>query len=330
MSALPRLTVGLTYDLRDEYRALGWSNEASGEFDEVETIDALACAIRAQGHAVERIGSIRALVGALAAGKRWDLVFNIAEGAAGIAREAQIPALLEAYGVPFTFSTADVLVKAMDKALAKLVVRAAGVPTPDFAVIADPVEIARLDLPYPLFVKPLAEGTSKGVAENSRVTDPAALEARCRDVLARYGQPALVETFLPGREFTVGLLGTGTTARVIGVSEIRFRPGGDPSAYSYRNKAESFDELRPARDAVAEEAGRVALAAWRALGCRDAGRIDIRCDAAGRPQFIEANPLAGLRPNWSELVMLAEQAGICYERLVGNILDAAMTRLRHP
>jgi D-alanine-D-alanine ligase len=321
------MRIGLTYDLRDDYRALGFTEEQTGEFDEAVTIDALHAAIAHHGHEVERIGSIRALVAALAAGRTWDLVFNIAEGVSGIAREAQVPALLEAYGIPFTFSSADVLVTAMDKALAKLVVRSAGVPTPDFVVVRNARDIRAVQMPFPLFVKPLAEGTSKGVQETSRVADKQALTVKCMEILRLHKQPALVETFLPGREFTVGLLGTGADARPIGVSEISFKPGGDPSAYSYRNKMDAFDELTAATGDLAQAAAEVALAAWRALGCRDAGRIDIRCDAEGNPAFIEANPLAGLRPGWSELTVLAEQAGMSYNELISAILEQAATRV---
>jgi D-alanine-D-alanine ligase len=321
------MRIGFTYDLKEDYLVRGFSEEAAGEFDSLATIEAIEAAIRGHGHAVERIGALPALVEALAAGRRWDLVFNICEGVAGVAREAQVPALLEAYGIPCTFSTADVLTIAMDKALAKLVVRQAGLPTPDFAMIRSARDLTRLDLPFPLFVKPLAEGTSKGIAETNRVTDRAALTRACLAVLKTYRQPALVETFLPGREFTVGILGAGDGARLIGVAEVTFKPGGDPSAYSFRNKMEAFDELRPADDATARAAGALALAAWRALGCRDAGRIDIRCDAAGRPAFIEANPLAGLRPGWSELPVLAAEAGLAYEALIGAILDEAAARV---
>lgn len=321
------MRIGLTYDLRDDYLRAGFSDEEAGEFDAAETIDAIDAAIRAHGHAVERIGGIKALVPALAAGQRWPLVFNICEGVSGIAREAQVPALLEAWGIPFVFSTADVLAIAMDKSVAKLVVRAAGVPTPDFAVVRTPRQVADVTLPFPLFVKPLAEGTSKGVKESSRVPDRAALEAKCLEVLGTYNQPALVETFLPGREFTVGLVGAGANARVIGVCEIRFLAGGDPSAYSYRNKMEAFDELTLATGSLADDVAAVALAAWRALGCRDGGRIDIRCDASGRPSFIECNPLAGLRPKWSELTQLAELAGLSYQALIGAILEEALARV---
>ncbi len=321
------MRIGLTYDLREDYLRMGFTDEQAGEFDVIETIDAVEAAIRAHGHEVERIGGIRPLVAALAAGKSWPLVWNMCEGVSGIAREAQVPALLEGYGIPCVFSSADVLVVAMDKGLAKMIVSDAGVPTPTFAVIRTARDLQGVRLPYPLFVKPLAEGTSKGVQETSKVTNRTALTQKCLEVLSTHHQPALVETFLPGREFTVGLLGAGNHARVIGVSEIRFLPGGDPSAYSYRNKMEAFDELTLATGPLADEAAAVALAAWRALGCRDAGRIDIRCDAEGRPNFIECNPLAGLRPKWSELTQLASLVGMTYETLIGEILGEALARV---
>ena len=321
------MRIGLTYDLKEDYLAEGFSEEEAGEFDAAVTIEAIEDAIVANGHEVDRIGSIKALVGALAEGRRWDLVFNVAEGVSGIAREAQVPALLEAYGIPFTFSSADVLILAMDKALAKLVVRQAGIDTADFVVVRSARDLPAVKLPYPLFVKPLAEGTSKGVQETSKVADRQQLTQKCLEVLRTYHQPALVETYLPGREFTVGLLGSGAATQVIGVAEVTFKPGGDPSAYSYRNKMDAYDVLTPATDDTAVAAGALALAAWRALGCRDAGRIDIRCDGEGRPAFIEVNPLAGLRPEWSELTVLAEQAGLRYVELIGAIIEQALPRV---
>lgn len=321
------MRVGLTYDLRDDYLAQGFTEEEAGEFDVPETIDALAGAIGRAGHDVERIGGVRPLVAALAAGRRWDLVFNICEGAYGIAREAQVPALLEAFDIPVTFSSADVLVIAHDKSLAKLVARQAGVLTPDFVVVRQTSDISAIALPFPLFVKPLAEGTSKGVREASRVANSTALRERCVEILETYRQPALVELFLPGTEYTVGILGTGLSARPIGVSEIIFRPGGDPSVYSWHNKMDAFDELPLRNDPPAQAAAETALAAWRAIGCRDAGRVDIRCDALGRPAFIEVNPLAGLRPGWSELVILSEQAGLSHDALIAAILTEATSRI---
>jgi D-alanine-D-alanine ligase len=318
--------IGFTYDLKDDYLARGFSEEDASEFDVLATIEAIEAAIVANGHEVERIGGLDAVVEALASGRRWRLVFNICEGVSGSSRESQVPALLEAFGIPVTFSASDVLTVCMDKALAKLVVRKAGVATPDFEVVRDVYDVAHITLPCPLFVKPLAEGTSKGVAETSRVSDRITMRDKCIEVLERFRQPALVETYLPGREFTVGLVGSGEDARVLGVCEIAFKPTGDQSAYSYRNKMEAHDLQWLIEGEVADEVADVALRAWQALGCRDAGRIDIRCDTAGRPNFIECNPLAGLRPGWSELTILADQVGLPYDDLIGTILSEALKR----
>ncbi len=318
--------IGLVYDLIDDYLAEGFSPEAAAEFDAPETIDALENALCGLGHTVERVGGIHKLVPALASGARWDMVFNIAEGVRGIGREAQVPALLDAYHIPYTFSPPEVMAVTMHKAVTKAVVAAAGIATAPWAVVAGAGDTARVNLPYPLFVKPVAEGTSKGVAEESRVENAAGLAARCASVLTQFHQPALVETYLSGREFTVGIVGHGAGARAIGVMEISFKESGDQSCYSYRNKVGWHEIMTLADDAPARAAASVALAAWRVLGCLDAGRVDIRLDGHGVPHFIEANPLAGLRPAYSELTVLADMAGMTYQQLIGTIMDEAAAR----
>jgi D-alanine-D-alanine ligase len=179
-------------------------------------------------------------------------------------------------------------------------------------------------------VKPVAEGTAKGIDAGSRVGDRAALAARCRLVLERYAQPALVEPFLPGREFTVGILGSGREARAIGTLELRLRPGAEPGVYSYQNKERSEDLVDlPLADASAcALVEPVALAAWRALGGRDAGRIDLRLDAAGAPLVLELNPLPGLHPTHSDLPILWAALGRPYRELIAAIVDAAAARRR--
>lgn len=324
------MLIGMTYDLRDDYIAQGFTAEEAAEFDSLRTIEAIETALRKQGHEVERIGHIQALVKALAAGKRWDLVFNICEGVSGIGREAQVPALLEAYGIPYTFSSPEVMVTTMDKGMAKRIVRDHGVPTAGFAVLTCKEDIAKLDLPYPLFVKPIAEGTGKGVSAASRVENKKALEKMTLELLARFNQPVLAETFLSGREFTVGIIGAGTKAKVVGVLEVSLRDGAEAWCHSYHNK-ENCEELVDyvlAKDKDAKAAAEVALAAWRALECRDAGRIDIRFDGNGVPNFIEANPMAGLNPGHSDLPILAEQAGTSYDDLIAMIVKEAMPRIK--
>ena len=326
------MRIALTYDLRDDYLAAGHSEEEAAEFDRPETIDGIAQALAALRHSPVRVGNLAALAARLLAGERWDLVFNIAEGLYGLARESQVPALLDAWRIPYTFSDPLVLALSLHKGMTKRVVRDAGVPTPDFRLVEEETDVEAVDLPFPLFCKPVAEGSSKGVTPASRVTGPDALRAVCRDLLARFGQPVLVEEYLPGREVTVGILGTGRRAEALGVLEVLLGPGAESGIYSYHNKEhyEALVDYRVAGDADARAAGEVALAAWRALGARDAGRVDLRFDAGGRPCFLEVNPLAGLHPVRSDLAILARRVGLGYQGLIGRIVQSAQERIGCP
>ena len=325
------MRVGLTYDLRAEYLAAGFGEEETAEFDRPDTVEAIARALASLGHQPVRIGHVRQLVDRLARGERWDLVFNFAEGMYGIGREAQVPAVLDAYQIPYTFSDPLVMALSLHKGMTKQVVRAAGIPTPDFAVVQDAADLDRLDLPFPVFAKPVAEGTGKGINATSKIRDRDALSAICRGLLERYRQPVLVERYLPGREMTVGIWGTGPDAEVLGTLEIVLNAGAEPDVYSYVNKerCEELVEYRLVsadRDEEVRRAEAIALAAWRALGCRDAGRVDLRSDEHREPQFLEVNPLAGLHPAHSDLPMLCTALGIPYVTLIERIVNSAMKR----
>ena len=326
------MLIGLTYDLRTAYLAAGLGDEETAEFDRESTVEAIEAALQHLGHQTERIGHARQLIERLHAGSRWDLVFNIAEGLSGVAREAQVPAILDVYGIPYTFSDPLVLALTLHKGLTKTVVRAAGVPTAPFAVIETAADVESLDLPYPLFAKPNAEGTGKGVTPASKVRDRGELRATVERLLQQFQQPVLVETFLPGREFTIGLIGTGAAAYTLGTLEIVLLAAAEAEVYSYLNKEECEGRVeyllaRAESDPVVAQAEAVALQAWRTLGCRDGGRIDIRCDAAGVPCFLEVNPLAGIHPEHSDLPILATQLGIAYPDLIGRIIGSAIQRL---
>jgi D-alanine-D-alanine ligase len=324
------MRIGLTYDLRAEYLALGYGEEETAEFDQQGTIDALAGAIESIGHSVDRIGSARALVKRLAAGDRWELVFNICEGLAGYGREAQVPAILDVYGIAYTFADPLAASVCLHKGWSKLIVRAAGVPTADFAVIETPADIERVDLDFPLLGKPIAEGTGKGVTPRSVVRSAPELQALANELLDHYKQPVLVETFLPGREFTVGIVGTGAAARAVGSIEIVLLQDAEPDVYSYTNKeeCEKLVEYRHVTraDPLVAQAERLALDAWVALNCRDGGRVDIRCNERGEPKFLEVNPLAGLHPTHSDLPMIATAVGMRYAELIRAIVDSAAER----
>jgi D-alanine-D-alanine ligase len=190
--------------------------------------------------------------------------------------------------------------------------------------------VHRVELPFPLFLKPVAEGSGKGIGTQSRVDGRDALECVARDLLQRFLQPVLAEAWLPGREFTVGITGTGNTAEVLGVMEVLWTENAAAHGYGYENKEHFEDRMdyRLVDDSEAREAGRVALAAWRALRCRDGGRVDIRSDEHARPHFIEVNPLAGLNPERSDLVFIARFRGLDYVDLIARIMEAFQRR--HP
>lgn len=326
------MKIGITYDLRQEYLDLGYSEEETAEFDRIDTIAAIDDTLRELGHTTDRIGNIWSLTKRLANGDRWDLVFNIAEGLRGIGRESQVPALLDAYDIPYTFSDPLILALTLHKGMTKRVLRDQGIPTPDFVEVHSEADLDNVTLPYPLFAKPIAEGTGKGIDAASKLHDPVELKSVVTRLLKTFKQPVLVETFLPGREFTVAIVGTKPHARELGIMEVILRDNAEKNVYSYVNK-EKCEELvtyLPANDATAKQAIVVALAAWNILGCRDAGRVDLRTDANGIPNFMEINPLAGIHPEHSDLPIICSMYGISYRRLFEMILESVSLRINSP
>lgn len=324
--------VGLVYDLRSDYLSQGFTEDDVAEFDSDKTIDSLEAAIVRCGYDTDRIGHGKSLASRLAEGDRWDMVFNIAEGIGGRCRESHVPALLEMYGIAYTFSDPLVCALTLDKAMTKQYVGSYGLATAAYAVVEKLEDIERIELKYPLFAKPLAEGTGKGIDQKSMIEDAKQLRLICSDLLDRYGQSVLVERYLPGREFTVGVVGTGPGACVLGTMEIEMASAGEPAIYSYLNKEECESRIiyHPLEDDISlkEKVETLALSCYRVLQCRDAGRVDIRCDDDGAPCFIEINPLAGLDPYHSDLPMIATQQGVSYDTLIGGILESAFERKR--
>ena len=256
-------------------------------------------------------------------------MFNVAEGLRGRSREAQVPGLLELFGVPYSFSDPLVCAVTLDKAMAKRVIQASGLATPAFSVVERATDADGLALDYPLFVKPLAEGTGKGIDGHSRVSSPTELKAACVRLLDRFDQPVLVEEYLPGREFTTALLGTGPDSRVLGTMEVRLRPGCAEGDYSFvaKERCEELVDYGPLEKGTLREAVEaLALASYRVLQCRDAGRVDIRLDRHGEPSFMEINPLPGLHPTHSDLPMIATQEGMSYTELLDTIISSALER----
>ena len=324
------IKVGFTYDLRSEYLKMGYSEEETAEFDREDTVEAIESTLQGLGYLTVRIGNVKQLAAALVNGERWDIVFNICEGMYGIGREAQVPALLDAWNIPYVFSDPLVLSLTLNKAMTKRVIRDAGIPTADFRVVYSAEEASETDLTYPLFAKPLAEGTGKGINGNSVIRSPRELLGVVRELTGKFRQPVLVERFLSGREFTVGITGSGNNASATGTMEITLNDMAEKEVYSYQNKEEyeSMVEYSIAEKEITEKCEKLALDAWKILGCQDGGRVDIRCDDEGEPNFIEVNPLAGLHPVNSDLPILSALNGVSYSELLDRIMLSALSKIK--
>ena len=321
------MKVGLTFDLRSWYIDRGYSIDETAEFDKQETIDALENSLKEMGHETEPVGNAFQLIEALAAGKRWDMVFNIAEGLYGDGRESVVPAILDQYKIPYVFSGPVVMGLSLNKHLAKLIVSASGVPVSPGCLVNSLEESDKTGLTYPLFVKPVSEGTGKGITEKSLVKNAAELRVLVERILKEFRQPALVEEYLPGREFTVGVVGSGDETIAIGGMEVMCADNL-PYSVEVKENYENYCKYAPLDDNVADECKTVAVNAWRALGAVDAGRVDLKADRKGRICFIEANPLAGLNPVHSDLPILARMYGIEYQELMEMIMDSAIRRTK--
>jgi D-alanine-D-alanine ligase len=319
------MKVGLTYDLRSWYLDRGYSMEDTAEFDKQETVDEIAGALHKMGFETEPVGNCFQLIEALASGRRWDLIFNIVEGLYGDGRESVVPAILDQYKIPYVFSGPVILGVSLNKYLSRLIVSAAGVPVSPGMLIPTRADIKKCNLEYPLFIKPVSEGTGKGINEKSVVNSFAEMKEMAEWILSRFNQPALVEEYLPGREFTVGMIGQGNESVAIGGMEIECKDNL-PYSVEYKENYQEFCKYIPLAKDVIEECKKVALDVWNALGAVDAGRVDLKADRNGRICFMEVNPLAGLHPIHSDLPILSRMIGIEYQSLMEMIMKATLKR----
>ncbi len=325
------LRIGFTHNMKRVDSKGG--DDAEAEYDAPQTIEAISQALESYGHVVVPLEATAELPRQLT-DSPVDLVFNIAEGVEGRNREAAVPALCELMGIPYTGSDAATLSIALDKALSKKVLRQHGILTPEFQLMETGRERLSPKLVFPLIVKPNQEGSSKGVsAHASVVDDEASLRAVVRDLLEKYRQPALVEHYVAGREFTVGLLGD-KRPRVLPAMEILFLDKNNPRpVYDYQIKQEWEKHVYyqcPAHLSAGEVKAieRVARDTFEALDCRDVARVDLRMDEGGNFYVLEVNPLPGLTPEYSDLCLIAKAANIDYRSLIGEILSGGLKRLR--
>jgi D-alanine-D-alanine ligase len=316
--------VGLSYNLKPE----GAASDRYEEFDSLETIEALESALRKCGHQPIRLGWGPEMLDVLAA-TRVDGVFNIAEGIGGRGRESQVPATLEMLGIPCTGSDPVAIGITLDKALAKLIAKANGIATAPWSVLggAPPTSAVRAGggagapLRYPLFVKPAAEGSSMGITAKSLCREEVDLAKAIAGL--RHYAPVLVEEYLPGSEYTVGVV----AGKVVAVMEVVPKTAEENFFYSIDVKRD-YEKRAEYRVVDAPDVAAVALAIWNALGLRDVARVDVRCDRDGVPNFVEVNPLPGVHPVHSDLVILAQAVGWTYDQLIAGIMASAEERWR--
>jgi len=326
------LRVGFTYNVKRVKPALDGTRDEEAEYDAPATVQAVREAIAAAGHEVIDLEATADLP-ALIETTRPDLVFNMAEGIKGRNRESQVPALLELLDIPYSGSDPAALNIALDKALAKKIVRQHGILTPNFFTMNTGKERLPRDLRFPLIVKPIAEGSSKGVHATSVVENEGELREAAHKMIAKYDQPALVEDYIGGREFTVGMLGE-RRPKVLPLMEVVFLDESENRpVYSFEFKQDWSSKIRydvPARlePAQLKALERAARECFIALGCRDVARVDFRMDEQGKIYFLECNPLPGLTPGWSDLVLIAKAAGIEYDALIAEILSGAIRRYK--
>ena len=325
------LRIGFSYNVKRVDTKGGDDTEA--EYDAPETINAIRDALESYGHVVVPVEATAELPRQLM-DSPVDLVFNIAEGVSGRNREAAVPALCELMGIPYTGSDAATLSIALDKALSKRVLRQHGIATPEFQVMETGRERLSPKMKFPLIVKPNQEGSSKGVsAHASVVDDEESMRAVVRELVDKYRQPALIEYYIAGREFTVGLLGD-KRPRVLPPMEIIFLDKANARpVYDFQIKQEWEKHVYyqcPAKLTPAElrSMERIARETFVALDCRDVARVDLRMDDTGEIYVLEVNPLPGLTPGYSDLCLIANAANIDYRSLIGEILAGGLKRLR--
>jgi D-alanine-D-alanine ligase len=308
------------------------------EWDSVETITAVKSALE-RHHRVSLVEADRFAYEQLVP-LRPEFVFNMAEGSNGPSREAQIPTLLELLKIPYTGSDPLTLCLCLDKSRTKEILLYHGVPTAPFAVVSEGDELQAVHLRYPLIVKPLYEGSSKGIFDSSVVRTPQQLGTEALRVIETYRQPALIEEYLPGREFTVALLGNGKNLRVLPIIESRFDdfpPGTNPiNSFEAKWVWDTIDRPLNVLECPAKislplerEIENLCRHVFNLLRCRDWCRIDLRLDASGAPNVLEVNPIPGVLPNPEEhsfFPTAAAAAGLDYDDLINEVLNLAVAR----
>lgn len=325
-----RKVIGLTYDLENEYAfKQGDPYDANAEFDSEETIEAIALSLESLGHKAVRIGSLKDLLANLDNFK-MDIVFNLAEGLHSRNRESQVPIILESSGIPYIGSDGLTLGAALDKVITKKLLLQEGISTPKFIIAEGNFKaVAVNNLKFPLIVKPRWEGSSKGISKKSRVENIEELKERVNFITSAYKQPALIEEFIRGREYTVAMIGN-ENIEILPILQVKINGSIDLGDKFYIYDYIYSDELQYVYPAAIDNALKnkledLAVKTYRALECKDFGRVDIRVDEQNNPYVLEINPLPSLSKA-DAYGVIAKYLGIDYSVMIEKILAAALKR----
>jgi D-alanine-D-alanine ligase len=326
--------VGLAYDLKQAIKVENLApDDALEEYDSPTTIGYIQKAIEGAGHTTVKLGGGREFLENVLR-ERVDIVFNIAEGRGNHrSREAQVPSVLEMLDIPFTGSDPECLAVSLDKPLTKSLAKLAGVRTPEWLDIRNETELENAlwqEFPFPAIVKPVWEGSSKGVHNNSLVDNASQAQAVVRELLNVYHQPVMVEQFIDGDEITVGIIGNQPNEKIVGMMKIMPRKQKSRFVYSVEVKRDwrnLVDYEAPAQisENTRKQIERDTLTTFRILSCRDFARVDFRVDKNGIPYMLEINPLPGLG-DYSDLILMAQRVGLTHEGIIVAVLNAALER----
>jgi D-alanine-D-alanine ligase len=330
------MRIGLTYDLKDAVKgglsSEGLPEDALEEYDSLETVKGIAAAIESKGHSTVLLGGGRDFLNNIQK-EKVDLVFNIAEGLGNYrSREAQIPSILEMLGIPYTGSDPLALAVSLDKDVTKRLVSLNGIATPKWHIIRSLEELASADwhgFRFPLFVKPLHEGSSKGIRNISKIDRLEQVNTIITTLIERYHQEVIVEEFIYGEEITTGVI--GNPPQVLGIMRVVPRRPDPDFVYSLEVKRDwenLVDYECPARlnTDTLKRISEAAIKVFNTLGCRDISRVDFRIGTDGIPYFLEINPLPGLNPRSGDIVIMSGKMGWTYPALISAIVDAAVKR----
>jgi len=322
--------IGITYDLKTDWqRNPDDPVDISAEFDKPETLEHIVTALKSGGHTVVRIGNVENLLDQIN-DLDVDIVFNVCEGISGRNRESQVPMLLELKGIPYVGADALTLGITLDKIIAKRLFISENIPTPRYCEIKEGDDLENFNaLDFPVIVKTRQEGSSKGISVKSRVENCDALKRQVQMIHAVYKQPALVEEFIKGTEFTVAVLGNDNP-QAMPVVQVGIDGNVNLGDQFYTNELVTSARLQyfcPARisEDLSKRIQELAVRVYQCVECRDWGRVDFRVDEQGEPYVLEINPLPSLDVQ-DVFNIFPDVLGSDYNKTINQIIGFALER----